>query len=601
MKKYILIIFIALFFGGLMVRAAALPVFRPIQGGTGVSTTVAGSVGQNLYVVSVNASGTPTYGFQANGGVGGGSTSTINGVIGPDFIFATSGASGLFIVSSSPATFTWRVATATASVSGFLQPADFTTFNNKQGSVTFATGTSGNDFNISSSSNTFTFNIPDAGATARGLVTTGNQSFAGEKIFNATLQTLGNFIASLSGEMLFGPSAEGGGITSASNGVALKIGGISASSAVSIGVNDTGIFANSAIFNILPLTADRVFGFPDISGNLLVGTSTIGSLGKWTAANTLQSAVANIDFQSPVTLTGTAPIFIASSSPTWTFSLGIDAVSSTRQILAGSNLLGGGTLAADRTLWWNASVSTATIATVSSTLANLINVSSTNIFATNATTTNLAVTSIASGNCVQAGAGGLLASAGAACGTGGGSATSSFTRDDANGVVKFTTSTDDLILGAGTVSSSTLTVVGSSTIRSITDSNVNALLNLRNAAGSSTAQFFATTTNNIVLQLNGHWSSTSTAPTITSGCGTSPSVDGTDVAGFLNVGGGGVASTCTLTFANQWNSNPVCFSNDTTQVLLTRAVSTTSTLVIDVAVAFGANDIIGYACLPPPR
>jgi hypothetical protein len=50
---------------------------------------------------------------------------------------------------------------------------------------TFATGTSGSDFNISSVSTTHTFNIPDASGSNRGLVTTGSQTFAGQKIFSS--------------------------------------------------------------------------------------------------------------------------------------------------------------------------------------------------------------------------------------------------------------------------------------------------------------------------------------------------------------------------------------------------------------------------------
>jgi hypothetical protein len=52
---------------------------------------------------------------------------------------------------------------------------------------TFAAGTSGSDFNISSVGTTHTFNIPDAATSARGLVTTGSQTFGGDKGFFGAL------------------------------------------------------------------------------------------------------------------------------------------------------------------------------------------------------------------------------------------------------------------------------------------------------------------------------------------------------------------------------------------------------------------------------
>jgi len=51
-------------------------------------------------------------------------------------------------------------------------------------SQSFATGTSGTDFNISSSTATHTFNIPSASTSNRGLVTTSSQTFGGQKTFN---------------------------------------------------------------------------------------------------------------------------------------------------------------------------------------------------------------------------------------------------------------------------------------------------------------------------------------------------------------------------------------------------------------------------------
>ena len=91
-------------------------------------------------------------------------------------LFSATAGSGL---TYTPASGVFALAESGLAANGFLSSVNFTSFNNKIGSLnaltastqTFATGTTGTDFNISSVTSTHTFNIPNfGGAGTRGFV-----------------------------------------------------------------------------------------------------------------------------------------------------------------------------------------------------------------------------------------------------------------------------------------------------------------------------------------------------------------------------------------------------------------------------------------------
>ncbi len=100
------------------------------------------------------------------------------------------------------------------------------------------------------------------------------------------------------------------------------------------------------------------------------------------------------------------------------------------------------------------------------------------------------------------------------------------------------------------------------------------------------------------LRINnvGHVVTKGTAPTITANCGTTPSVAGTDIAGRITVGTGGVDTACTLTFANAWAVAPSCHVQDETTITGFTAVASTTTLIITAGGAITASDKITYTC-----
>jgi len=140
---------------------------------------------------------------------------TLNGLTKQAQYFAVGSTGTDFAISSSVDTHTFNLPTASATNRGALSSADWTTFNNKQGTITLTTtGTSGaatfvaNTLNIpnyadggilslsaigaSPNANAATItgtvlNLEPASASFGGVITTGTQTFAGAKTFSSDI------------------------------------------------------------------------------------------------------------------------------------------------------------------------------------------------------------------------------------------------------------------------------------------------------------------------------------------------------------------------------------------------------------------------------
>jgi hypothetical protein len=117
-------------------------------------------------------------------------------------------------------------------------------------------------------------------------------------------------------------------------------------------------------------------------------------------------------------------------------------------------------------------------------------------------------------------------------------------------------------------------------------------------SNSSVMTFQSGSSNTASMDANQHFRLIKpTAPTVTANCGTSPTVTGTDQAFQLNVGTGGVATTCTITFTTAWGFKPVCtVTDETSQAITTTAVPASATVILTGTSAWTASSILDVLC-----
>lgn len=114
------------------------------------------------------------------------------------------------------------------------------------------------------------------------------------------------------------------------------------------------------------------------------------------------------------------------------------------------------------------------------------------------------------------------------------------------------------------------------------------------ASGSGTVFMSLGTTGILTTR---HILASGTAPTITSGFGTSPAITGADESATVTIGTGGIATTGTVTFGTAYTTNiPNCIANDNTTILATQSAPTLTTVVITAATPWTAGDKIAILC-----
>ena len=123
--------------------------------------------------------------------------------------------------------------------------------------------------------------------------------------------------------------------------------------------------------------------------------------------------------------------------------------------------------------------------------------------------------------------------------------------------------------------------------------NNNGPLEILDGAGNT---WFSLGITGIITPVGGRFMLGGAAPSM-GACGTSPSVAGTSSAGTITIGTGGAATSCAITFAAAWATAPACVSNHQGAILVTRSISTTTTLTIDAATPLTASGKLDYICV----
>lgn len=93
---------------------------------------------------------------------------------------------------------------------------------------------------------------------------------------------------------------------------------------------------------------------------------------------------------------------------------------------------------------------------------------------------------------------------------------------------------------------------------------------------------------------------TANTPTISAGGGTNPSITGTDSAFVVTIGSGGIATSVTVAWANNYANAPCVFAESDTDIISFKIAPTTTNVVITATAAFTAGSklycgVLGYA------